>query len=240
MNALAVVDAGNNLAPMLKDLNKLLRGLGKDSIKSTLAKPRMAIAICRAAADGVIGEDEAEATYMTYLEGREEETGKNSMAEGASDGGSKKANVSKNMQIIRLGLLNTVDGPALLDRVNDARLHAVRNGGEDVKVKPTFDCFVDAARAQLAKPNEELSDEEINALVRKPEGKEKDLLQRLIDDHKRLNKRLEELPSAAIENAIRCIEDAMCEINGGKLPPLTKEDKKAEEALAFLKKMGKL
>ena len=240
MNALAVVsNEGSNIGPMLRDLNKILRALGKDSVKSTVAKPRMAIAICRAAADGIIGEDDAETTYKTYLEGREEETGKNNLAEGATDG-SRKANVSKNMQIIKLGMLPAIDGPALLERVNDARLHAVRYGGDDVKVKPAFDCFVDAARAQLAKPKEELTDEEINSLVRKPEGKEKDLLQRLMDDHKRLNKRLEELPSPAIENAIRCIEDAMCEINGGVLPALTKEDKKAEEAMAFLRKMGKL
>lgn len=239
MNALAIADAGNNLAPMLKDLNKLLKSLGADSIKSTLAKPRMAIAICRAAADGVIGEDDAEATYNAYLDGRRAETGKNTMAEGHADG-KPKSNISKNMKIIQLGLLPKVDGPALLERVNDLRVNAIRTGGDDLKVKPTFDCFVDAARAQLAQPNEELTDEQINGIVIKPEGKENTLLDNLIADHKRLNKRLEELPSAAIENAIRCIEDAMCEINGGKLPPLSKEDKKAEEAMAFLRKMGKL
>lgn len=243
MTNIALVDdaaapaAGSNIGPSLKDLNKVLTTLGADSVKSTLAKPRMAIAICRAAYEGIIGEDDATSTYETYLAGRKNVIAKNTMALGDEDKGSIKANVSKNLQIIKLGLLPKIDGPELLDRVTDIRTGMV---GGDVKLKPTFDCFVDAARAQLAQPGEELRDDQIEALVRKAESKEKELLQKLIEDHKRMNKRLEELPSASIENCIRAIEDAMREINDGELPALSKEDKKAEKAMAFLRSTGRL
>jgi hypothetical protein len=149
----------------------------------------MAIAICRAAAEGIIVENDSEMTYDKYLAGRAAETGKNTLAEGDADKGSRKANVSKNKQIIQLGLLPKVDGPELLDRVTDARVNAVRTGGDDVKVKPAFDCFVDAARAQLKTPNEPLTDEAIDALVRKVEtSKDKTDLDKMVEEYKRLHK----------------------------------------------------
>lgn len=226
----------SNIAPMLNDLNSQLRELGRDSVASALAKPRMALAITRAAADGIIGEDDAAATYEQYLQGRQYAISRNAMAQGDEDKGSVKANVSKNMQLIKLGLLPKVDGPALLDRVTDLRTSMV---GGDVKLKPTFDCFVDAARAQLAQPNEELTDEQIEGIVRKPEPKNKDIIDKLIEDYKRLNKRHDELPSPGVEAAIRGIADAIKEC-GGELPPLTKEEKKAADAIAYLKSVGRI
>lgn len=225
----------SNIAPMLKDFNDRIRELGRDSVASALAKPRMALAITRAAFDGIIGEADAAATYEQYLQGRQYAIGRNTMAQGDEDKGSVKANTSKNMQLIKLGLLPKVDGPELLDRVTDLRAAAV---GGDVKLKPTFDCFVDAARAQLAQPNDPLTDDEIDHLIRKPEKDEKGLIDKLIEDYKRMNKRHDELPSAGIEAAIHGIADAIKEL-GGELPPLTKEDKKAAEAIKFLKSIGR-
>lgn len=226
----------SNIAPMLNDLNSQLRELGRDSVASALAKPRMAVAITRAAADGIIGESDAAATYEQYLQGRQYAIGRNTMAQGDEDKGSVKANTSKNLQLIKLGLLPKVDGPALLDRVTDLRTAAI---GGDVKIKPTFDCYVDAARAQLAQPTEELTDEQVNQLIRKPEPKNKDIIDKLIEDYKRLSKRYEELPSPGVEAAIHGIADAIKEA-GGELPPLTKEEKKAAEAIAYLRSVGKL
>lgn len=249
MNALALnathnQSLGDNMAPHLSKLSKLLQDLGKDSIKSTLAKPRMAIAICRAAQEGIIDASDAEMTYEKYLAGRAAETGKNTLAEGESDKGSLKANVSKNKQIIELGLLPKVDGPELLDRVTDARLHAVRTGGEDIKVKPAFDCFVDAARAQLKKPNEPLTDEEINALVRKAEtSKDKTDLDRMVEEYKRLYKLAngtEENPGIPAMMPVFESIAAVFDAQGIDRPAMTKDEKKAEKAMAFLRTTGRI
>ena len=48
----------SNRQPMLDKLNEQLRELGRESVKSTLAKPQMALAVIRAARAALINQDD--------------------------------------------------------------------------------------------------------------------------------------------------------------------------------------
>ena len=223
------------LVEQRKALDSTLRTLGKDSIGSELSKPKMALTICRAAADGIISEADAPATYEKYLEGRSKGIAGNALLAGNdSTPGSIKANVSKNLQLIKLGNLPRIDGPKLLDDVIDARTAAV-NG--DIKVKPAFDALVDAARAQLGQPGTPLTPEQIDGVIRKKESAAKEAIDKLIDAYKRVYKLHDELPSKALEDAVHSLADAIRDA-GGEVPAMTKEGKKEQEALAFLQSRG--
>jgi hypothetical protein len=148
--------------------------------------------------------------------------------------GGVKANVSKLTQVIKLGMLPAIDGPALLNKVIDTR-EALRQG-ED-KIRAAFDTFVDVARLQLKTPDTELDDAAIRDLCIKPEVAAKDLLAKLAEDYKRLNKRHEEYPSAALEAAIHAVGDAIHEA-GGELPAVTKEQKAKLAYIAKGRAMG--
>lgn len=226
------------------DLDKLVRKLGQESASSAVARPKMGLAIARARAEGVIGDDDAAKTYDTYLEGRTAALGKSPLAVGTSDNGSYKANVSKNARIIKAAALATtgVDFVGVLERATTIRADMVANE-PDTPVKPTFDAYVDLAREQLKQPEAALTDDTIRSVIRKPEAKEKDLIAKLVDDYKRMSKRAE----AAAEDGAEAVSDALApaieaiaaaiEAAGGEVP-LSKEEQKAAEAMSFLASRG--
>lgn len=207
----------------LDDLKSLVRELGRESASGRDAKAKLALQVVRAAYDGVIGPDEVEMIYQEYASAESKKAIHDHSA------GGLKANVSKLRQVVALGCLPQVDGPELLDKVTDIR-DELR--GTDEKLKAAFDAFVDVSRAQLKSPDYTLDDDALRALCVKPESADKDIIQKLAEDYKRMSKRFDEFPSSAVEAAVHAIGDAIKEA-GGELPPVTKEEK---AKAAFIKR----
>jgi hypothetical protein len=141
--------------------------LGKDSL------PKLAHAVVRAAADGVIdvdtkddkGVDAAAKLYDNYVKGES----KKAIHEHSSGG--KKANVSKLRQLIAMGCMTTVDAVDVMQRAFQARENMI---SDSAKVKAAYPFYVDVAREQL-KADKPLSDNELNDIALKDAPKEKTL-----------------------------------------------------------------
>lgn len=232
----------SNMQPAIDDLNSKLRELGRESVKSGLAKPSMAIAVIAAAKQGIITNADAKHVYAEYLSGREHAIGRNDMAVGMEDNAkSRAANESKVKANINAAII-APDFPATVRRLVEARATAKRNGGE---VKDIYQAIYDASVIQntTLKSTRDLTDEELDTIVRKKAREEKGELDRMVDEYKRLY-------SLAHGNDDRdgiaeCLPvlDAMgeaIESFGGKIPAMTKEEKKAEKAIKFLQSTGHL
>ena len=86
----------SNRQPALDKLNDQLRELGRESVKSTLAKPQMALAVIRAAREALINQDDAKSVYAEYIAGREYAITRNAIAAGTEDNAKSVAsNTSK-------------------------------------------------------------------------------------------------------------------------------------------------
>ncbi len=211
----------SNIDSMLATLKSDIRELGRDAAAGGDAKAKLALKVVRAAHEGYIISKDAEILYSEYVTAQS----KKAMHEHSTGG--MKANISKLSTIISFGSLPSIDAPALLDKVIDIR-NDLRGGDE--KLKAAFDTFLDVAKAQIKSPDE-LSDDELRDLCIK-DAKEKSLIDKLVEDYKRMSKRHEELPSPSIEAAIHAIGDAIHEA-GGELPATTKE---AKAKAAFIAK----
>lgn len=221
----------------LADLNKAVKKLGAESANSALAKPKMALSIVQARIDGVIGDDDGGKTYDVYLEGRRGVLSKSALGAGSEDaGGSYKANVSKNTQLLKAAglIVAGIDFGDVLTRATKLREDLIAS---DEKVKPPYDAYVDLARAQLKTPTVQLGDDAITDIVRKKEAAEKDMIDKLVAAYKTARKLQEDLPTPAMESVVAGYADAIVEA-GGEVPPITKEEKKAAEAMAFLASRG--
>lgn len=230
---LNMATVGDNSAVMLADLDKQMAKLGAESVN--VARPKLAIALVQAAADGTIDEDDVEARYDAYLAGRERAQSKSLLAAGVDDGNGKKANVSKCTQLVRMAMLPNIDGPTLIDRTATLRGNML---GGDEKIEAPFDAFVKVARAQIAKPDAMLTEDEIAVCIRKTPAKDKDEIAKLIEDYKRMHKRAAEMPNLpSLAEAVTCIGDAIVEL-GGEIPPMTKEEKEMAAFMSKAKSMG--
>lgn len=116
--------------------------LGRDSL------PKLAHAVVKAAADGVIdtetkntaGEDAATELYERYARAES----KKAIHEHSAGG--KKANISKLRQLIALGGMTTVDGFEVMQDAFQARENMI---ADDNKVKSAYPFYVEVAREQL-------------------------------------------------------------------------------------------
>lgn len=226
------------------DLAKQVSMLGALSAKSAHAKPALAIAVTRAAFDGVITEDDIEEIHGRYLKARAAEISKNVLSSGEKEdnANSVKANKSKLMQLCKLGMLPGIDGPALLDKVTDQR--TVLQSG-DAKVKPAFDCFVDVSRAQIRNPKEALTDDQVDTLICRPEKQEKEMVEKLCGLYKSTYNIAAKMGDegigseviATVQEAYEKIADAIKGMDGD-VPAMTKEAKEEAKALSFMRKQG--
>lgn len=218
------------------DLTKAVRKLGAESANSALAKPKMALSIVQARIDGVIGDDDGAKTYDIYIEGRRGVLSKSALGAGSEDGGSYKANVSKNTQLIKAAglIVGGVDFGDVMTKATKLREDLIR---ADEKVKPTYDAYVDLARAQLKTPTAQLDDDAIAEVIRKKEAAEKDLIDKLVAAYKTARKLQDDFGVQPMADVVAAYADAIVEA-GGEVPPITKEEKKAHEAMAFLAKLG--
>lgn len=121
----------------------LMRQVGKLGEEASLGRdslPKLAHAVVKAAADGVITGDDAEDLYTRYA------TAESKKAIHEHSAGGKKANVSKLKQLINMGEMTTIDGVEVMQAAFEARENAT---AAENKVKPAYPFYVEVARAQL-------------------------------------------------------------------------------------------
>jgi ElaB/YqjD/DUF883 family membrane-anchored ribosome-binding protein len=183
----------NRRADFMKQVGALGResALGKDSL------PKLAHAVVKASADGVIdadekndkGDDIATVIYENYARNESNKA----IHEHSKSG--VKANASKLRQLIKMGAMTTVDAVEIMQAAFEAREAAI---ADDVKVKSAYPYYVDVARKQL-ETDKPLTSAELAEIVRKPEAAPKELETEL----KAILKRLEGLVSGENKAGLR-------------------------------------
>lgn len=230
----------SNIQPALDSLNATLRELGRDSVKSTLAKPRMALAVIKAASDGVINGDDAEAIYQQYKGARSDAIRKNALAAGHEDSAkSDAANTSKVRAQINFGATNP-NAYEIAENVIELRKN-MADGGE--QVKDTYQALTDVAVQHNKNPGKVFTDEELVTLIGKPGKKDKSEIDKMVEEYKRLYRLAVGTEESPGITAMVPVFDAICEVfdNAGiARPAMTSEEKKAEKAIAFLASTGRL
>jgi hypothetical protein len=158
----------------LSDGVKVIRELGKDAALGKDSLPKLAFQLTKMAAEGVIDTeknytetlpdnsvrnyDDAEYLFGEYAKAE----GKKAVHERSAGG--LKANISKARQIIQFGCMTTCDPQDVLERAVKARAKVLENGD---KAKSAYAAYVDVARNQIA-ADADLTDEQLEAIVRKP------------------------------------------------------------------------
>lgn len=156
----------SNNAKRMSDLLKQVGKLGEEASLGKDSLPKLAHAVVKAAADGIIdletkdakGNDAAHQLYEKYAASES----KKAIHEHSQGG--KKANVSKLRQLIQMGAMTTIDAVEVMQRAFQARENMMREDG--VKVKPAYPFYVDVAREQQ-KSKKALTDRELEDIVQK-------------------------------------------------------------------------
>lgn len=234
------MNALSNRQPMLDTLNATLRELGRESVKSALAKPSMALAVIKAAKEGLISQDDAGSVYAEYLAGREYAIGRNTMAVGTEDNAkSIAANTSKVRSQIAAAIA-APDFPATVAALIDLRAEIKKSGGD---VKDVYQAIYDASVQQNKNTDTDLDMDALDAIVRKKAKDEKSELDKMTDEYKRLYKLAfgteESAPIDAMMPVFEVMRDVL-EGNGIALPAMTADEKKAEKAMKFLRSTGRI
>lgn len=164
-NATAEITEAQRNDKRKSDLMKQVGKYGEEASLGRDSLPKLAHAVVKAAADGVIASDEAEAIYKRYVEGE----AKKAYIEHSPGG--KKANISKLKQLIDMGCMTTIDGAEVMHEARAARDRMIN---AKQKVKPSYPFYVDVARAQL-KADKILSADMLEELSLKAEPNPKTL-----------------------------------------------------------------
>lgn len=221
-----------------EDAIKRARALGTESVKGEASKPNHALELVRGIVDDVFDtQEKIDQHFDAYMDSRAKAISKNPLLQG--NPGSDKAQRSKQKQIAEMAKLPAIDAVELLAEVNDRRAALIAG---EVKVKPTYDAYVDVARAQLKQPLEQLAGEALDKIIAKPEAKDKDLVTKLAEEYKRIYKLGEKMAddmidTTHIEAARDAIADAITALDG-EVPSMSKADKKDDEMIGFLLSKG--
>jgi Flp pilus assembly secretin CpaC len=155
-----------------EDLISKTREFGRLEAQGKDALPMLAIIVAEAAADGVIsgdkdsdGNDDYVKLYAEYAKAR----GKKEVHEHTAGG--IKANVSKLRQIGIAGAMPTTDFVGTINMMHTKRQELV---GLEQKVRPMYAAIVEAARTQIAQPDD-LTAEQIEVSIRKPASADPEL-----------------------------------------------------------------
>lgn len=152
----------------LKELTSQITKLGEEAALGLDALPKLAHAVVRGSADGVIvlsdkykdlkGKecDAAHYIYERYAAGQS----KKAIHEHSAGG--FKGNVSKLRQLITLGAMTTIDAVAVMQDAYDAREGMKKEDG--VKVKPAYPFYIEVAREQI-KMDKPLSKKDLEIMV---------------------------------------------------------------------------
>lgn len=232
----------SNVTP-IETILAAVRKLGHAEGVGAMSRSKLALLCAERAREGAIDERNVPEIYAEYL------TGVNSSAlvkgqpraDASLADASTRVQESKLRQIVKLGQLpllsDDFDTAAMLLK-HATEIAATLRGNEDgAKVKSPYDAMVDVARAQLEKPETKLTDAELTAIVSKPEKKQKDEIEKLAAAYKAAHKLHSDLKLPGTEAAVQAYRDAILEA-GGDVPPMTKEEKEAAAAMAFLAKRG--
>ncbi|MGE0677786.1 hypothetical protein [Pseudolabrys sp.] len=156
----------------LRDFMSDVREFGRQSAQGRDALPMLAVAAVRAAHEGVIsldkdseGIDDAKRMFDEYTK-----------AEGAKavherTAGGMRANVSKLRKLVQMGTLTYCDPVDVLNRAVIMRRETLAADPKSA-VKPAYAFYVDTARAQIEQDSA-LTDDQLKAVMAKPEGAEK-------------------------------------------------------------------
>ena len=155
------------------DLFKQVSKLGEEASLGKDSLPKLAHAVVKAAADGIIdldtkdskGLDSATIIYERYASAES----KKAIHEMTSGG--KKANISKVRQLIAMGCMTTIDAVEVMQRAFEARKNMIN---DDNKVKSAYPFYVDVAREQL-KSDKPLDDRTLEGIAMKGEPAPKEL-----------------------------------------------------------------
>jgi hypothetical protein len=233
LNMTASDNAGeghNSEAPM-KALRAELRKYGQAEALGSASRPTAAVRLVDAAFDGLIGEGDAESVYGEYQAGMVSVGKRNALTANAS---SEKVQVSKFRQFIKVGMLPGVDARDVMARAGKV-IEDLKKA--EVKMYAPFDALLNVARKQMETPEIALTDEQIQALVSKPEPKDKELLDKLIAAYKSTYKVNEEAKMPSTAAAVQALADAISEA-GGDVPPMTKAEKEHAAFMAQAAKYG--
>lgn len=151
------------------DFDKLVKKLGGEAALGKDALPKLAQYVLRAAADDVIGLDDATDIYKSYL------TTENNKLIHEQSKGSLNAQSSKLRQIIAMGLMRSIDPVAVMQEAFLIREQMKKDGEKGLK--PAYAFYVDVAREQQTKETA-LSAGELEDLARRA-APEKDVLKEL-------------------------------------------------------------
>lgn len=229
---------GSNIETHLSALRSKLKSLGAMEGKGSASRPEAALRLVEASYDGFIDENDAGALFAEYAAGTAAAAKNNPLVTSTGNGDaaqkSAKQQISKFRQFIKVGALPEVDARDVMRRAVQISKDLEATG---VKTYSRFDGMLNVAREQIKQPDELLTDEQINDLIVKPDTKEKSELDKIIAAYKAAHKLAETIPMPQTEAARDMYRDAIVEA-GGEVPPLTAEEKKEAEAMAFLKSRG--
>jgi hypothetical protein len=179
----------------LKTLMKDVKGLGEEAALGRDSLPKLALKVAFASADSVIsgdkdttGVDDYGRIYAEYIKA----DSKKAVHEHTAGG--QKANVSKLRQIGTASAMPSCDFYATINTLLGERDKQI---AEEVKVRPCYASIVEAARKQLAQPDD-LTPEQIAECIRKPDAADKSVEGEL----KRVEKILGDLISG--EKSVTC------------------------------------
>lgn len=229
------VNAGSNVGFTRETFEKDLKSFGKDDGKGRGARVSAFVRGVEAAQRLNIGEKDAKELWTIYSKAASENAGKE-----FSMGSSFDVQVSKFRQSLVLGAMPDIDGLGVIYRAID--ILRAEQAKEDTGVKgSTYDNLVAVARAQIAQPASELSDDQITDTVIKV-AKEKTDLDRLNDLYKRAYKTAADLPNNSpakpyAQDSVTQIGNAIMALDG-ELPAVTKEEKAKAAVMARAAKLG--
>jgi hypothetical protein len=237
MNAMTLnmtAGVGDNSAGRLDSTLAKMAALGKAEASGLGSRRDAGLFLVGEAFDGKLREDDAEAAYDAYVTAQGKTAASKHLVAGDNPA-SRKAQVSKFRSFIKLGMLPHVDGRTIMAR-SVTVIEQVAAAG--TKVLSPFDALKAVCTAQCDAADE-LTDEQIVAVVSKPEPAEKDAMAKLVAAYKAAYKLSADLALPGCDAAMQGYADAITEL-GGELPPMTKDEKKEAEALAFLAKRGRI
>jgi hypothetical protein len=160
------------------DFLKQVGKFGEESALGRDALPKLAHAVVKAVADGIINMDEKDdkgndAATQIYEKYAAQET-KKALHERSAAG--KKANISKLRQLMQMGAMTTIDPVEQMQKAFEARENMI---ADDNKVKGAYPFYIDVARKQLSQTTA-LTDRELESIAMKdaPEPKELEVILR--------------------------------------------------------------
>lgn len=218
---------GDNHEAALKDVWAEMSRLGRTEAAGNTCRRDSGIYACEQAFAGILGSEHAEKAYDAYVNSRSK-TLRAKKSNDTENVKSRTAQISKLNAFIKLGCLPApIDGPALLDKAVESLIRLSLNG---IKVESDFVALGKVATSQVARPDQPLTDLEIDAALSKKESAPKEDIDKLIASYKALRKLATDIPCAGTTDAAEAMAAAIVEM-GGEVP-MTKAEKDEAEFMA--------